>query len=210
MASDAEHPTSAAMLPQGRYRYEIYRDGGLIAVEEDILTEQALRGARRTADGLNLHEAEARLEDGLIVAASVRYVRGPFKRSASYEASGDLFRGYLIAAGGREETGSKLGRMREVDCDLVLCKALILAHVRMRGQTLWIGRVAAIDPNTLLVSSPKQTYRRAGASAQLWIFEPRMGDSEEIEIDDAGRVIRRKSRDGTESRLSAFLAPGEA
>ena len=210
MASDGEHPTSAVMLPKGRYRYDIYRDGGLIAVEEDILTAEALRGSRRSIDGLNLHEAEARVENGLIAAASVRYVRGPFKRSASYEASGDLFRGYLIAAGGREETGSKLGRMREVDCDLVLCKALILAHVRMREQSLWIGRVAAIDPNTLLVSSPKQTYRRAGSSPRLWIFEPRMGDSEEIEIDDLGRVVRRKSRDGTETRLSAFIASDEA
>jgi hypothetical protein len=37
-----------------------------------------------------------------------------------------------------------------------------------------------------------------------------MGDSEEIEIDDTGRVLRRRSRDGTETRLSAFIAPDEA
>jgi hypothetical protein len=210
MAFDGGNPISAALPPQGRYRYEIRRDGGLIGVEEASFAEQGLRGSRRSSDGLNRYEVESRLDSGLIAAASVRYERGPFKRSASYEASGDLLRGYLIAAGGREEAGSKLGRMREVDCDLILCKALIVAHVRMRGQTLWIGRVATIDPNTLLVSSPKQTYRRAGDSARLWIFEPRMGDTEQIEIDDAGRVICRRSRDGTEMTLIDFIPSRQA
>jgi hypothetical protein len=135
----------------------------------------------------------------------VRYSRGPFKRSASYEAAGDLIRGHLIAAGGREEVSCKLGRMREVDADLMLCKALIIAHVRARGQTRWIGRVATIDPNTLVAASPKQTYRRRDEAGRLWIYEPRMGDAEEFELDETGRVTRRRVPDGTETALVSFI-----
>ena len=134
----------------------------------------------------------------------MRYSRGPFKRSANYEAAGDLIRGHLIAAGGREEVSSKLGRMHEVDADLMLCKALIIAHVRARGQARWIGRVATIDPSTLVAASPKQTYRRRDEAGRLWVFEPRMGDAEEFELDEAGRVIRRRARDAAETTLVKF------
>jgi hypothetical protein len=162
---------------------------------------------RRTPDGLNRHEVEARLDaGGFIVAVAVRYSRGPFKRSASYEAAGDLIRGHLIAAGGREEVSSKLGRMHEVDADLMLCKALIIAHVRARGQARWIGRVATIDPSTLVAASPKQTYRRRDEAGRLWVFEPRMGDAEEFELDQAGRIIRRRARDAAETTLVRFVA----
>ena len=203
----AELPSDAAApaVPYGDYHYELRRAGAPAAIEEGSLSASSLRGVRRTNDGLNRHEVEARLDaNGFILALTVRYSRGPFKRSASYEAAGDLIRGHLIAAGGREEVGAKLGRMREIDADLVLCKALIIAHVRRREQTRWIGRVATIDPATLLVTSPKQTYRRADSAGRLWIFEPRMGDQEEIEIDAAGRVVRRRARDGVEMTLAAF------
>ena len=200
-------PAAAAALPAGEYRYELRRGGELIALEEETLGAEFICGGRRTPDGLNRHEVEARLDpNGFIVAAAVRYSRGPFKRSASYEASGDLIRGHLMAAGGREEVSSKLGRMHEVDADLILCKALIIAHVRARGQARWIGRVATIDPITLVASSPKQTYRRRDETGLLWIFEPRMGDAEEIEIDAAGRVIRRRARDTIETTLVSFAA----
>jgi len=196
---------NAAAIPCGEYRYEVRRGNELAAVEEGSLSASSLRGVRYTRDGLNRHEVEARLDaKGFIVAVTVRYTRGPFKRSASYEAIGDLVRGHLMAAGGREEVSSKLGRMREVDADLVLCKALIIAHVRQREQARWIGRVATIDPATLLVTSPKQTYRRADEAGRLWIFEPRMGDQEEIEIDAGGGVVRRRARDGVETTLAAF------
>jgi hypothetical protein len=200
-------PLAAAALPAGEYRYELRCGGELIAIEEETLGAEFVRGVRRTPDGLNHHEVEARLDSGgFIVAVAVRYSRGPFRRSASYEASGDLIRGHLIAAGGREEVSSKLGRMREVDADLMLCKALIIAHVRTRGQVRWIGRVATIDPNTLVASSPKQTYRRRDENGRLWIFEPRMGDAEEFELDDAGRVVRRRARDAAETMLVSFVA----
>jgi hypothetical protein len=199
--------TAASTLPAGEYRYEIRRGDELAAIEEETLGAGFVRGLRRTVDGLNRHEVEARLDgNGSIVAVAVRYSRGPFKRSASYEAAGDLIRGHLIAAGGREEISSKLGRMREVDADLILCKALILAHVRARGQTRWIGRVATIDPNTLVVSSPKQTFCRRDEAGRRWIFEPRMGDVEEFELDEAGRVVRRRARDGAVTTLVSFAA----
>jgi hypothetical protein len=200
-------PVAAAALPAGEYRYELRRGGELLAIEEDTLAAGSIRGVRRSADGLNRHEVEARLDaDGFIVAVAVRYSRGPFKRSASYAAAGDLLRGHLIAAGGREEVSTKLGRMHEVDADLILCKALIIAHVRAREQTRWIGRVATIDPNTLVAASPKQTYRRGDESGRLWIFEPRMGDAEEFEIDQAGRVVRRRARGAAETTLVSFVA----
>lgn len=205
--SSEQIPVAAAALPAGEYRYELRRGGDLIAIEEETLRAGFIRGMRRTADGLNRHEVEARLDaSGFIVAVAVRYSRGPFKRSASYEASGDLIRGHLIAAGGREEVISKLGRMHEVDADLMLCKALIIAHVRARGQVRWIGRVAMIDPNTLVAASPKQTYRRRDDAGRLWIFEPRMGDAEEFELDEAGRVVRRSARDAAETTLVSFVA----
>jgi hypothetical protein len=198
---------AAAALPAGKYRYELRRGGELIAIEEETLGAGFMRGVRHTPDGLNRHEVEARLDaGGFIAAVAVRYSRGPFKRSANYEASGDLIRGHLIAAGGREEVSSKLGRMHEVDADLMLCKALIIAHVRARGQVRWIGRVATIDPNTLVASSPKQTYRRRDEAGRLWIFEPRMGDAEEFELDEAGRVVRRRARDAAETTLVSFVA----
>ena len=201
-----QRPVSAAALPAGEYRYELRRGGELTAIEEEALTAGFIRGVRRTPDGLNRHEVEARLDaGGFIVAVGVRYSRGPFKRSSSYEAAGDLIRGHLIAAGGREEVSCKLGRMREVDADLMLCKALIIAHVRARGQTRWIGRVATIDPNTLVAASPKQTYRRRDEAGRLWIYEPRMGDAEEFELDETGRVARRRVPDGTETALVSFI-----
>src|SRR5689334_16853130 len=201
----ASEPNRGAALPAGTYRYDLRRGGELVAIEEETLGTESIRGVRRSADGLNRHEVEARLSpEGFIAAVAVRYSRGPFKRSASYEASGDLIRGHLIAAGGREEVSSKLGRMREIDADLMLCKALIIAHVRARGQARWIGRVAVIDANTLVASSPKQTYRRRDEAGRLWIFEPRMGDTEEIELDEAGRVMSCRARDAAEATLISF------
>jgi hypothetical protein len=206
----SEHtPVAAVALPAGEYRYELRRGGELIAIEEETFAAGFIRGVRRTPDGLNRHEVEARLDDGgFIAAVAVRYSRGPFKRNASYEAAGDLIRGHLIAAGGREEVTSKLGRMREVDADLMLFKALIIAHVRARGQARWIGRVAMIDPNTLVAASPKQTYRRRDDAGLLWTFEPRMGDAEEFELDGAGRIVRRRARDAAETTLVSFVAAG--
>lgn len=194
-----------ALPPAGEYRYELRRGRELIALEQETLAPGRLHGVRRTPDALNRHEVEARLDaGGLIIAVVVRYRRGPFSRSASYETADDLIRGQLSAVGGRETVSAKLGRMREVDADLVLCKALIIGRIRARGQSRWIGRVATVDPNTLMVGSYKQTYRRRDESGRLWVFEPRMGDADEIEIDEAGRIVRRRARDGIETILASF------
>lgn len=203
----SEQSSAAPVLPPaGEYRYELRRNGELIALEEETLACGALRGARRTLDGLNRHEVDARLDSqGLISEVTLRYRRGPFSRSASYQTTDDQIRGQLSAVAGRESVSAKLGRMREVDADLVLCKALIIARVRARGQARWIGRVAAIDPATLMVASYKQVYHRRDEAGRRWIFEPRMGDADEIEIDDAGRVVRRRARDGVETVLVSFI-----
>ena len=207
MASELASTVSAA-LPIGEYRYELRCGAELIATEEETLTVGFVRGVRRTAGGSNHYEVEARLDpDGSIAAIAVRYSRGPFRRSASYQVTDDLMRGHLIAAGGREEVSCKLGRMREIDADLMLCKALIVAHVRARGQARWIGRVAVINPDTLIAASFKQTYQRRDEAGRLWVFEPRMGDMEELELDEAGRITRRRTRDGVETTLVEFTHP---
>ncbi len=197
---------AAPALVPGEYRYEIRRGHDALSMEEETFVAGVIRGVRRTPDGINRHEVEARLDpSGFIKTVAVRYSRGPFARNASYEADDDVIRGYLSAAGGRETVTAKLGRLREVDADLMLCKALIISHVRGRGQARWIGRVATVDPNTLIVASHKQTYRRCDESGRLWTFEPRMGDAEEIQIDEAGRIVRRRARDGTETVLMSFV-----
>jgi hypothetical protein len=84
-----------------------------------------------------------------------------------------------------------------------LFRALIIARVRARGQTRWTGRVASIDPATLVAASHKQSARAADPGLRKWIYEPRMGDSEEIELDAEGRIIRRRDNRGTETILVA-------
>jgi hypothetical protein len=84
MTSD-QTSVAAAALPAGEYRYELRRGGELIAIEEETLAGGFIRGVRRTPDGLNRHEAEARLDaGGFIVAVAVRYSRGPSDPRPSY------------------------------------------------------------------------------------------------------------------------------
>jgi hypothetical protein len=94
-----------------------------------------------------------------------------------------------------------------VDADLVIFRALIIAHVRQRGQTRWTGRVVAIDPDTLVAATSKQTCRQRASDPHMWIYEPRMGDAEEIEIDDSGHVMRRRDSRGIETVLVSRTEP---
>ena len=75
------------LIAPGDYRYEIRRDGAILAVEEERYAPGAITGSRRTIDGANVHEVEALLDaDETVKRVSVRYNRGLFKRSAVYEA----------------------------------------------------------------------------------------------------------------------------
>jgi len=190
------------ILAQGDYRYEIRRSGELLAIEEERVDGRKLSGIRRSPDGANRHEVEAELDDeDRIWKVAVRYARGPFTRTASYEAVGEFLRGSVSALAGSNDVAAKLGRFREVDADLVLFRALTIAHVWARGQARWTGRVAAIDPNTLVAASQKQSCRRRDGEGRLWEYELRMGDSEEIEIDAAGRIVRRRDSRATDTVL---------
>jgi hypothetical protein len=190
------------LIPTGEYRYEIRRGGQVVAIEEERFDGTRIAGARSTSDGSNRHEVEAELgSDGTVRRVSVRYARGPFTRKATYEAAEDFLRGIVSAVGGRNAITAKLGRFREVDADLVLFRALTIAHVRARGHARWTGRVASIDPATLVAGSHKQSARAADATLLKWIYEPRMGDSEEIELDAEGRILRRRDSRGTETVL---------
>ncbi|MBF6567904.1 MAG: hypothetical protein IVW54_03390 [Candidatus Binataceae bacterium] len=189
-------------MPHGDYRYEIRRDGRVAAYEDLRLTPDRLTGVRRAAEGGDRHEVEAEIDSDLLVRRMVlRYLRGPFSRSAVYEGGDEFLRGALIAMGSRNDLVVKLGRFREVDGDLILFKALIIARARARGQTWFTGRVAILDPNTLIASAHKQTYRQREGSDSIWIYEPRMGDSETIELDHRGVIVRRRDNRGTETVL---------
>jgi len=192
------------LIADGELRYEIRRAGELIAVEDEGLAAGRIHGIRRPASGSNVYQVDAELDDaGLVRRVVVSYRRGPFTRNASYESAGDFLRGSVSAMGGRNNLTTKLGRYREVDADLIVFRALTIAHIRQRGQTRWTGRVAAIDPNTLVAATVKQSCRQRGNDPRVWIYEPRMGDSEEIEIDESGLVLRRRDSQGIETVLAA-------
>jgi len=194
------------ILPPGDYRYEIRLRGDLVAIEQMRLSAGAIAGIRQEADGRTRLEVDASLEaDGAVRRVSLRYASSLFKRAAAYEASEDNFRGSVSALAGRNEIVIKLGRFREVDVTgLTLFRALIVARVRGRGQPRWTGRVAVIDANTLVAASLKQTCRKRDEAGSLWIYETRMGDTEEIELDEAGRLIKRRDSRGGEAALAEF------
>jgi hypothetical protein len=195
--------------PPGDYRYEIVSGGEIAGVEEDRLTAERLSGVRISGPNSARFEAQAQLgADGAVLTIALRYARGPFTRSATYQADGDLLRGSVDALAGRNATESKLGRFREIDGDLILFKALIIARARIRGQSRFTGRIASINPNTLVPSSRKETYRQRDVSGLRWVLEPLLGESEEIEIDQAGRIVRRIDRRGVETVLREFKPPG--
>src|SRR5271170_7447748 len=190
------------MIADGEFRYELRRMGELIAVETETLAWGRIHGVRRPASGSNVYEVEAELDDAALVQRLVvNYSRGPFTRNASYVAADGFLRGNISTGGSRNDLTAKLGRYGEVDADLVIFRALIIAHIRQRGQTRWTGRVAAIDPNTLVAATSKQSCRQRGNDPHIWIYEPRMGDAEEIEIDDSGLVLRRRDSRGIETVL---------
>lgn len=196
-------------IPYGTYRYEIRRAGALTAVEEAFIAPGQLRGERRTAESANLHAVEATLAaDDAIVRIALRYQRGMFKRDAVYEAVDETLQGSVSAVAGRNEVIVKLGRFRELDADLVICRALIIARTRARGQRRLTGRVAVIDPNTLVAASYKQTYNQVDDAGLRWRREARMGESEAIELDADGRIARIRDEWGCEARLAKF-APAE-
>jgi hypothetical protein len=192
------------LIADGEWRYEIRGAGEVIAVEEETLAWGRIHGTRRSTFGANVYEVEAELDDaGLVRRVVLSYSRGPFNRNATYESADSFLRGNVSAGGSRNDIATRLGRYGEADADLVIFRALTIAHIRERGQTRWTGRVATIDPNTLVAATSKQSCRQRGIDPNLWIYEPRMGDSEEIEIDDAGVVVRRRDSRGIETVLVA-------
>jgi len=207
MSNPSEIQASASpILPAGAYRYELRRAGAVLATENARLAVGVLEAERVSADSMSRLAVEAALDaTGSVSHISLRYVANLFKRNATYEADGENFRGSVSAMAGRNEIVIKLGRFHEVEVSgLVLFRALIVARLRARGQLRWTGRVAVIDSSTLVAASLKQNCRSAGDDGLRWLYEPRMGDAEEIELDDAGRIVRRRDDRGTEAVLLAF------
>lgn len=201
----------AMILPPGDYHYEIRQFGDLVATEEIRFTAGSITGGRLEVDGRTRLEVDAALEaDGAVRRVSLRYSSSLFKRTAVYEAVEDNFRGSVSALAGRNEIVIKLGRFREVDVTgLTFFRALIVARVRARGQPRWTGRVAVIDAHTLVAASLKQTCRKRDEAGSQWIYEARMGDTEEIELDEAGRLIKRRDSRGGEAALAEFKSASD-
>lgn len=203
----SEVQSSAHMIPAGEYHYEIRRGNDLVATEEDRFSNREISGIRRFVGSSDSFEATASLdENGMIARVTARYSRGPFSRSATYEANNDFIRGTVSAMGSRTVETAKLGRYREVDCGLVLFRALMIAHTRARGHLRWTSRVATIDPSTLTAQTHKKTCRQKDGQERIFIYEPRMGDAEEIEIDEAGRIVRVIDNTGNRIVLKSFAA----
>src|SRR5260370_6266469 len=126
------------LIGDGEFRYELRRAGELIAVETESLAWGRIRGIRRPASGSNVYEVEAELDDaGLVRRVAVSYSRGPFTRNATYESADNFLRGSIAAGGSRNDLTTKLGRYGEVDADLIIFRALTIAHIRERKQTRW-------------------------------------------------------------------------
>src|SRR5262249_14748901 len=159
--------------------------------------------SRRSTSGLSRHNLEAKLNsDGRVRRVSLSYSSSLFTRKASYEAVDDNLRGRISGLAGRAEALVTLGRFREVDAaGFLIFRALIIGHVRHRGDERWTGRVAVIDANTLAAALIKQTCARRDHVGRCWIYEPRMGDTEQIELDEAGRIVRRRDNRGVTAEL---------
>lgn len=193
------------LLANGEYDYELTRSASLIAIEKAHVHDGKIEASRRMIDGLTRLRVEAELDaEGKVNRIDLRYASSLFNRDAHYRADGENFRGNVSAMAGRNEIVIKLGRFGEVEAaGLTIFRALILARVRARGQSRWTGRVAVIDPSTLAAASLKQTCRK-NLSGSAWIYEARMGDTEEIELNDAGTIIRARDGRGGECRLAFF------
>lgn len=193
------------LLPLGAYRYETRRYGDLLTAEETIFAGDAIRGVRRSADGINSLEVAATLDaEGTIQQVKISYSRGFFRRNASYQTDGETLRGSISALAGRNEILVKLGRFREINAELVLFRALLIARVRTRGTMRWTGRVAVIDASTLVAAPLKQSCRAEDNTLLRWSYELRMGDTEAIALDEEGRLVERRASDGTVAKLVAF------
>ncbi len=186
------------IIPEGEYVYEIRDRETMLAVEKIEVAAGSIDGVRRSSEvAENRYEVNATLDpQGLVRSIRLRYVRGPFSRSASYEAGDDSLHGVITAMGGRNTLDVKLGRFREIDGGLTIFKALLIAHLRSRGQSRWTARVAVIDPATLVAKSIKQSLYQVEAEPGKWLFEPEIGERETIVIDDAGRILNHTRRTG--------------
>ncbi len=177
----------------------------MLGIEDAVFAGNVIQGVRRSPDGANALEVAATLDtEGAIQQVKISYNRGFFKRNAIYDASDETLRGSISALAGRNEILVKLGRFREISAELTLFRTLLIARVRARGTLRWTGRVAVIDPATLVAASLKQSCYASDDAALRWTYEARMGDTELVELDAEGRIVKRRASDGTITTLSGF------
>lgn len=192
------------MIASGDYTYQIRFNGEVVAFEETHCQPALIVASRRSVDG-SRHTLEAALDaDHRACRVSVSYSTSLFTRKATYEAVEDILRGHIIGLAARNEVTVTLGRFREVDAaGFLIFRALTISHVRTRGEDRWTGRVAVIDPTTLGAASSKQSCFRQSNAEYSWIYEARMGDTEQIELDQQGHILHRRDRRGLTTELIA-------
>jgi hypothetical protein len=192
------------IVPCGRYRYQFRMQGQVLAVEDACLEAGRLTAKRESAVNKAVYEIDAVLDDnGFMRQMRLRYRRGPFARSAEYQVIDDVMQGSISTLSATSPTEVRLGRFREIDADLAICKALIVAHLREREQRRWTGRVALIDSTTLSARSVKHSYVQADEQRGVWLFEPAMGEQETLEFDSEGRLQRTQDQRGFEATLTS-------
>jgi hypothetical protein len=189
----------------GNYSYQIRQNGVATATEQAQVSESALSVTRCAIDGLTTHQADATLDaEAKIEKISLRYASPLFRRDARYWSDRESLRGSISAVAGRNEIVLKLGRFGEIEAaGMTAFRMLILAHARERGQPRWTGRVAIIDLNTLAAQTQKHTCR-IGGSSRTWIYEARMGEVEEVELDEGGRILSQRDNAGLTISLLSF------
>jgi hypothetical protein len=190
------------IIPSGHYYYEITINGELTAVEEAWVRPGSLTARRESAANKAAYEVEAAVDNsGFVYRIQLRYRHGPFARSARYDVIDDVMQGSIRTLSTTSSAQVQLGRFREVDADLTICKTLIVAHLRRREQRQWTGKVALIDSTTLLARAVKQSYAQTDAVGLTWLFEPTMGERETLEFDHSDRLLRARDQRGFEAKL---------
>src|SRR5579875_2653047 len=192
----------ASMIQVGEYRYQITFHGEIVAYELAWVSSGRVLSRREAVGTKDFYQVEAQLDpQGNIIEAQASSLSGLFTRSARYRVVNDVVEGSVRGVSAITPLEIGLGRFREIDFDMAVFKALVISHLEQRGAEQWTGRVATVDPVTLVMRLVKHSYSRIGRAERIWRFEPAIGEIELIELDSEGRLVRREDEKGFKLKL---------
>ncbi len=190
------------MIQVGEYRYQITFHGEIVAYELAWVSSGRVLSRREAVGTKDFYQVEAQLDpQGNIIEAQASSLSGLFTRSARYRVVNDVVEGSVRGVSAITPLEIGLGRFREIDFDMAVFKALVISHLEQRGAEQWTGRVATVDPVTLVMRLVKHSYSRIGRAERIWRFEPAIGEIELIELDSEGRLVRREDEKGFKLKL---------